>query len=75
MRPAFGRIAVVTGLCPNGGVAALVRSREMARTVQNAFEQPSASLQVRMTIAGIIEERLGPDQRADYLYQAFLGNA
>lgn len=42
--------------------------------VEKAFEEPIASLRVRIAIAGIIEEQLGPDQKAEYLYQAVLGN-
>lgn len=49
--------------------------QEVCLLVDRAFEQPSASLCVRMAIAGVIEEQLGPEAAADYMYQAFLGNA
>lgn len=48
--------------------------QELRRLVEEGFEEPSASLKVRMAIAGVIEDELGAEERADYLYQTFLGN-
>lgn len=47
---------------------------ELLQMVKESFAHPSASLQVRIIIAGLIEEQLGALHRGDYLYQAVLGN-
>jgi hypothetical protein len=47
---------------------------EIRRIAEEAFKEPSPSLRVRIAIAGIVEENVGPDQRAEYLYQVVLGN-
>jgi hypothetical protein len=47
---------------------------ELLQMVKESFTHPSASLQVRIIIAGLIEEQLGLLHQGDYLYQAVLGN-
>jgi hypothetical protein len=46
---------------------------EIRRIVEDAFHKPSVALRVRIVIAGLIEENLGPNWRAEYLYQAVQG--
>ena len=46
---------------------------EIRRDVKDAFQKPSVSLRVRIVIAGLIENELGPHWRAEYLYQAVRG--
>ena len=48
--------------------------KELLQMVEQSFANPSASLQVRIVIAGLIEEQLGVTHRVDYLYWAVLGN-
>lgn len=47
---------------------------ELQQMVRDSFTHPSASLQVRIVIGGLIEEQLGALHRGDYLYHAVLGN-